>query len=172
MASTLRIFCFAGCALCDLRLLLAPFGLSLGADGMGRGVTPAGCVYCQVSGVGGPRPVLTLWKVAAVEVAVLGAVVKDGGGLFGMLPVGVFREVLWPWVKTAIMYREGRQVEQMEWIEDGDVGMSESSDGSESDDEIGSEEEDEWEDEYSDQEQSEESGDEEDGDQEDMDEES
>lgn len=115
---------------------------------------------------------LTLWKVAAVEVAVLGAVVKDGGGLFGMLPVGVFREVLWPWVKTAIMYREGRQVEQMEWIEDGDVGMSESSDGSESDDEIGSEEEDEWEDEYSDQEQSEESGDEEDGDQEDMDEES
>lgn len=154
LASTLRIFCFAGCALCDIRLLLAPFGLSLGGDGMGRGITPAGRIFCQVSGMGGPRPVLTLWKAAAVEGAILGAVVKGRGSLFGMLPVGVFREVLWPWVKTTIMCREERQVQQTQWIEEGNVdmnGSSESSDESDSE-----EEEDEWEEDYLNQEQVEE----------------
>lgn len=154
-SSTLRIFCFAGCALCDLRLLLAPFGLSLRADGVGGGVTPAGHVFCQISGVGGPRPVLTLWKVAAVEGVVLGGVLTDKASLLGMLPVTVFREVLWPWVKTAVVCKEAKHVEHMQWLEDVDVDMSVSSDDSDTDDSA-SVEADDWDEDLSDLEHAEE----------------
>lgn len=100
--TTLRLVCFPGCALPDLRPLLAPFGLSLRPDGTGHGHTPAGPVLCVATGLASARPLLTLWKAAAVERAVLAGVFKKENGLLGILPVTVFKEVLWPWVKLAV----------------------------------------------------------------------
>lgn len=99
--TTIRLVCFAGCALRELRTLFAPFGLALRGDGSGGGITPAGAVLCSSSALGGPRPVVTIWKIAAVERAVLAGVFKERNGLLGLLPVSVFREVLWPWVRHA-----------------------------------------------------------------------
>lgn len=101
-ASTLRIICFAGCTLRDLRSLLAPFGITLRPDGTGDGVTPAGFVACVATSLGGPRPVLVFWKKTAVEQMLLAGVLKKQNGHLGILPVPVFREVLWPWVKLAV----------------------------------------------------------------------
>lgn len=42
-----------------------------------------------------------MWKSAAVERAVLSGILQDKNGHLGILPVSVFREVLWPWVKHA-----------------------------------------------------------------------
>lgn len=99
--STLRLICFPGCSIHDLRPLLAPFGIVLRTDGTGEGVTPAGSILCTATALGGPRPVLTFWKTAAVERAVLSGVFKKQNGMLGILPVAVFKEVLWPWVKLA-----------------------------------------------------------------------
>ncbi|CDF33097.1 unnamed protein product [Chondrus crispus] len=98
---TLRLVCFPGFSLRELRLLLAPFGLALHTDGTGEGVTPGGHVLCTAIALGGPRPVVTIWKPAAVERAVLSGILQDKNGHLGALPVTVFREVLWPWVRHA-----------------------------------------------------------------------
>lgn len=101
-AGTLRVVCFAGCSLSHLRHMLAPFGLALRPDGSGDGFTPAGLVLCAAAALGGPRPVLTVWKATAVERAVLAGVLKHHNGALGVFPLAVFKDVLWPWVRLAV----------------------------------------------------------------------
>lgn len=131
--TTLRLVCFAGCALRELRPLLAPFGLALRADGSGEGVTPAGPVLCFSTSLGGPRPVVTIWKPAAVERAVLSGVFKEKNGLLGLVPVSVFREVLWPWVRHAARSTDalGKVVPDVLYFRDSAINALSLSDSSE-----------------------------------------